>query len=94
MEKYIGKRNRKKHFIMFQRDQKGFFWTLEALAKREGEMLKMQRFAECWGGIWEQNEPMPNMPWMEEVKAKLGKRANLVSEFAITGENMKKEIVK
>ena len=28
----------------------------------------------------------------EEVKVELGKRANLVSEFAITDENMKKEI--
>ena len=94
MEKYIGKHNRKKHFIMFRRDQKDFFWTLEALAKHEGEMLKMQRFVEFWGSIWKQNELIPNMPWMEEVKAKLGKRANLVSEFAITVENMKKEIVK
>ena len=57
-------------------------------------MSKMQRFVEFWGGIWEQNEPMPNMPWMEEVKAELGERANLVSEFAITDENMKKEVTK
>ena len=52
----------------------------------------MQRFAEFWGGIWEQNEP--NMPWMEDVKAELRERANLVSEFAIPDENMKKEITK
>ena len=94
MEKYIGKCNWKKHNIMFQRDQKGFFRTLEAVEKREGEMPEMQRFVEFWGGIWEQNEPMPNMPWMEEVKAELGERANLVSEFAITDENMKKEVAK
>ena len=31
---------------------------------------------------------------MEEVKAKLGERANLVSEFAITDQNMKKEVAK
>ena len=79
---------------MFQRDQKGFFRTLEAVEKREGEMPKMQRFVEFWGVIWEENEPMPNMPWMEEVKAELGERANLVSKFAITDENMKKEISK
>ena len=29
---------------------------------------------------------------MEEVKAELGKRVNLVSEFTITDKNMKKEI--
>ena len=29
---------------------------------------------------------------MEEVKTELGKRANLVSEFVITDENMKKQI--
>ena len=64
------------------------------MEKREGDMLKMQRFVEIWGGMREQIEPMPNMLWMEEVKAKLGERANLVSEFAITNENMKKEIAK
>ena len=31
---------------------------------------------------------------MEEVKVELGERANLVSEFAITDENMKKEVTK
>ena len=54
----------------------------------------MQRFVEFWEGIWEQNEPMPNMPWMEEVKAEMGERVNLVSEFAITDKNMKKEVAK
>ena len=69
LEKYIEKRNRKKHNIMLQRDQKYFFRTPEAVEKREGEMPKMQRFVEFWGGIWEQNEPMPNVLFMEEVKA-------------------------
>ena len=79
LEKYIkGKRNQKKHNIMFLRDEKGFFRTLEAVEKREGEMPEMQRFVEFWGGFWEQNEPTPNISWMEEVKAELGERANLV----------------
>ena len=90
LEKYIEKRKWKEHNIMFQRDQKGFFQTPEEVEKWEGEMSEMQRFVEFWGGIWEQNEPTPNMPWMEEVKAEVGERANLVSEFAITDENMKK----
>ena len=89
LEKYIEKRNWKEH-NMFQRDQKGFFQTPEAVEKWEGEMSDMQRFVEFWGGIWEQNKPTPNMPWMEEVKAELGERANLASEFAMTDENMKK----
>ena len=44
LEKYIEKRNRKKHNIMFQRDQKGFSRTLDAVEKREGEMPEMQIF--------------------------------------------------
>ena len=64
------------------------------MGKCEGEMPEMQRFVEFGGGIWEQNEPTLNMPWMEEVKAELGEPANLVSEFAITDENMKKKIAK
>ena len=50
------------------------------MVKHPGEMPEMQRFVEFFlggegegggGGIWEQNEPTPNMPWMEEVKAEL-----------------------
>ena len=37
---------------------------------------------------------MPNMSWIEVVKAELSERANFVSEFAITDENVKKEIAK
>ena len=64
------------------------------MEKREGEMPKMQRFVDFWGGIWEQNKPTPTMSWMQEVKAELGKRANLVSEFAIADKSMKKEVAK
>ena len=46
LEKYIEKRNRKKHSIMFQPDKKGFFRTLEAVEKCEGKIREMQRFAE------------------------------------------------
>ena len=52
LKKYIEIRNWKKHKIMFQRDRKGLFWTLEAVGKRESEMPEMQRFVEFWGGIW------------------------------------------
>ena len=34
------------------------------------------------------------MPWIEEVKAELDERANLVSEFAITYQNKIKEVAK
>ena len=54
-------------------------------------MPEIKKFVEFWGGIWEQNEPTPNIQWMEEVKAELDERVNLVSEFTITDENMKKE---
>ena len=42
LEKYNEKRNRKKRNIIFQRDRKGFFGTLEAVEKSVGEMSKMQ----------------------------------------------------
>ena len=64
------------------------------MEKRKGEMSKMQRFFEFWGGIWEQNKPTPNMLWMEEVKPELSESENLLSEFEITVLNTKKEIAK
>ena len=79
---------------MFQKDQKSFFRTLEKVEKHEGEMPEMEKFVEFWGGIWEQNEPTPNMPWMEEVKAELSKKANIVSQFEVTEEKLRKETSK
>ena len=46
---------------MFQRDQKGFFRTLEEDGTRE--MPEMDKFVDFWGGIWERNERTPYMPW-------------------------------
>ena len=57
-------------------------------------MPEMEKFVEFWGGIWEQNELTPNMPWMEEVKAELNKKANIVGEFGITEEKLRKKNIK
>ena len=92
--KFIEKCNRKKDNIMFQKDQKSFFRILEKVEKHEGEMPEMKKFVESWGGIWEQNEPTPNMPWMVEVKAELNEKANIVSEFGIMEEKLRKETSK
>ena len=94
LDKYVEKGNRKKDNIMFQIDQKNFFRRLEKVEKHEGEMPEMEKFVEFWGGIWEQNEPMPNMPWMEEVKAELSEKVNIVSQFEITEEKLRKETSK
>ena len=79
---------------MFQKDRKSFFRTLEKVEKHEGEMSEMETFVEFWGGIWEQNEPTPNMPRMEEVKAELNEKANIVSEIGITEEKLRKKNIK
>ena len=94
LDKYVEKGNRKKDNIMFQKDQKNFFRMLEKVEKHEGEMPEMEKFVEFWGGIWEQIEPTPNMPWMEEVKAELSEKANIVSQFKITEEKLRKETSK
>ena len=54
----------------------------------------MEKIVEFWGGIWEQNEPTPNMPWIEEVKAELKEKANIVSECEITEEKLRKKTSK
>ena len=79
---------------MFQKDQKNFFRTLEKVEKHKGEIPEMEKFVEFWGGIWEQNESTLNMPWMGEVKAELNEKANIVSEFGITKEKLRKETSK
>ena len=53
---------------MFQRDQRGFFRTLEGNVVHEGEMPEKEKFVEFWGGIWEREEITPNIPWMEVVQ--------------------------
>ena len=51
LAKYMEKRRRKQDNIKFQRDQKGFFRTLEEDLTREGEMPEMDKFVDFWGGI-------------------------------------------
>ena len=67
---------RKKDNTMFQRDQKGFFRTLEEEQPHEEEMPGMEKFVEFWGGIWEREERTPNMPWMEEIRRQLNEKVN------------------
>ena len=57
-------------------------------------MPEMEKFVKFWGDIWEQNEPIPNMSWMEEVKAELNEKANIVSQFEITEEKLRREVSK
>jgi hypothetical protein len=94
LEKCVEKRWRKLDNLMFQRDQKNFFRTLEADDKKEGEMPEMEKFVEFWGGIWEHNKSTPNKPWMEEVKRELSEKALIITEFRITDENLRREVAK
>jgi len=57
-------------------------------------MAQMEKFVEFLGSIWEQNKPSPNMPWMEEVRAELNEKANIVGQFMITEEKLRKETSK
>ena len=73
---------------MFQRDQKGFFRTLEEDGIREGEMPEMDKFVDFWGGIWERKERTPYMPWMEEIGRRLRQKINSVNDFTVTFQIM------
>ena len=79
---------------MFKQDQKGFFRTLEEEKAHEGQIPKMEKFVEFWGGIWEREERTPNMPWMEEIRKQLNEKVNQVNEFNIAFEKVKKEVAK
>ena len=57
-------------------------------------MPEIEKFVEFWGGIWEREDRMPNMKWMEEIKSQLNKKVNQVKEFNITFEKVKKEVAK
>lgn len=94
LDKSEEKGKRKRDNILFQKDQKNFFRSLEKVDKHEGEMPDMDKFVDFWGGIWEQNEPTPNMPWMEEVKAELNGKVNVIGRFEITEGRLKRETVR
>ena len=93
LAKYTEKR-RKQDNIMFQRDQKGFFRTLEEDGTREGEMQEMNKFVDFWGGIWERKERTFYMPRMEEIGRQLHQKVNSVNHFTVTFDKVKKEVAK
>ena len=78
MAKCQEKRRRKQNNIMFQRDQKRFFRTLEEVSQRQRE----------------RQERNPYMPWMEEIRRQLNEKVSQVNEFNITFEKVKKEVAK
>ena len=80
--------------MLFQRDQKCFFKTLEGNRTHEGNVPEIDKFAYFWGGIWGQQEQTPNMPWTEEVKRQLVQKVSLVNEFEIKSKNLHKEVAK
>ena len=80
MAKCQEKRRRKQNNIMFQRDQKRFFRTLEEVSQRQRER--------------EREERNPYMPWMEEIRRQLNEKVSQVNEFNITFEKVKKEVAK
>ena len=88
------KRRRKQDNIMFQRDQKGFFRTLEEEEGHEGKVPEMKKFVEFWRSIWEREERTSNIPWMEEIRRQLNEKVNQVKEFNITFEKWKKKVAK
>ena len=88
------KQRRKQVNVMFHRDQREFFRTLEGNVVHEGEMPEMEKFVKFWGGIWEREEITPNMPWTEVVRQQLRKKVNQVNEFNNTLEKVKKELGK
>ena len=51
LDKYVEKGNGKKDNIMFQKDQKSFFRTLEKVEKYEDEMPEMEKFVEFSGAF-------------------------------------------
>ena len=113
LEKYLEKRNQKKHYVLARPKILFRLWKQWKSAKvtclRCRDLLRFgeasgNKSSQCkiccgwkrWKLNWQREQILwVNLPsWMKEVKAELGERANLVSEFAITDDNMKKEITK
>ena len=93
LEKMIERGNRIRDNANFERDQKGFFKSLERI-DYEGKPPPMERFEDFWAGIWEKDEKTPEMPWMEKVQMEMKDRVQVVNEFTITNDNVAIEIKK
>ena len=61
LEKVIERGNRIRDNANFERDQKGFFKSLERVVY-EGKSSPMERFVDFWAGIWEKYKQTPEMP--------------------------------
>ena len=93
LEKVIERGNRIRDNANFERDQKGFFKSLERVVY-EGKSPPMERFVDFWAGIWEKDKQTPEMPWMEKIKMEVQDKVHTVNEFTITKDNVAIEIKK
>ena len=51
----------------------------------------MEKFVKFWGGIWEKDDRMPEMPQMKSVIEQLRDKITSVIEFKITLETLENE---
>ena len=73
---------------MFEKDQRNFYKKIGKNENFQGEQLKMEKFTEFWGGIWEKEEVTPMLPWMDNVKEELKASINTAEEFTIEEERL------
>ena len=69
--------------IIFKNDQRNFYRTIENNTKYEGKTTEVDKFVNFWGGIWEKDEKMPLVPWMEEAREALKAKVHKVEQFTI-----------
>ena len=79
---------------VFERDQKNVFKRIEDCTEYKGAMPEMDKVVKFWGGIWENDDRTPSMPWMEKIKEVLKEKITSVKEFDIKKNGLISEIKK
>ena len=46
----------------------------------------MDKFINFWGGIWEKDEKMPVVPWLEEAREAMKAKVHKMEQFTIKEE--------
>ena len=84
--KMIGRGRRIMNNDIFEKDQRNFYRRIENSTKYEGKTPEVDKFVNFWGGIWEKDEKVPIVLWIEEAREALKAKMQKVEHFIIKEE--------
>jgi len=94
LNKMVQKDTRVRNNAMFERNEGKFYQCAKGETERTGNIPKMNKFTEFWGGIWEDDQKTTETEWMKDIGNRIKEKIQEVHEFMVCDKDIKEVIKK